>query len=81
MNKLSAVVTIAVGVIALSFSNIAEGTAVVDKRSGVDVYVLSRPSNNYEVINSGKVVVLMDCNEIINKAVKKAVNDQADGVR
>lgn len=54
--------------------------AITERRSGVDVYLLSRPARAYDVLDSGKTVVLFDCNEMINKPIKKAADKRADGV-
>jgi hypothetical protein len=56
-----------------------EGNAIVEKRSGLDVYVFSRPVKPYDVVSSEKFTVAMDCNEIFNKPVKKS-QGKGDGV-
>lgn len=63
-----------------SWSLASSANAITDKRSGLDVYVYSRPSIDYEVLGSNAVVVWVDCNEIFNKSIRKAAALGADGV-
>ena len=70
-------------VISLSFSSPAlaqEANAIVEHRSGVDVYVLCRPVKGYKVIDSGRITMLVNSNELINKPIKKAAAQGGDGV-
>ena len=62
-----------------SFRPEQEGNAIVEKRSGLDIYIYARPVKAYEVVTSDKYTVAMDCNEIFNKPVKKA-QGKGDGV-
>ena len=55
-------------------------TANVEKSGGVAIFVYSEPSQDYDVIESGRIVMLLDCNEVINKPIKKAIKAKADGV-
>ena len=79
MKKLLFLLLLVIG-IAMAFTTIENGNANAGKRSGIDVYVLSSPTQDYEVVDSGKATVLANCNEIINKSVKNAKKANADGV-
>ena len=76
---LSILIPVLVLVLVYSFRAEQEGNAIVEKRSGLDVYVYARPVKAYEVVSSEKYTVAMDCNEIFNKPVKKA-QGKGDGV-
>jgi len=56
--------------------------ASTDKVQGIDVYVYSQPSTDYEVIESGKVVATLtgSCGEQVNASIKKAAKAGANGV-
>lgn len=58
------------------------GNATAKKMQGVEVFVYSEPVQDYEVIESGKVVATLSgsCTEVINQAVKKAAKLNAQGV-
>jgi len=66
----------------LSFRPFESGNATVRKITGVEIYVYSEPSNAYEVIDSGKVLMTLTggCDEVINQAAKKALKAGANGV-
>lgn len=55
----------------LSFSYNDSGNAKANKVQGIDVFVYSEPLQDYEVIESGKV---------INASIKKAAKAGANGV-
>lgn len=57
-----------------------EVSATPRKVSGVAVFLYSDPVGDYELVESGKFTILMDCNEAINKPIKKAAKLKADGV-
>lgn len=58
------------------------GNATVQKIQGLDVYVYSEPSQKYEVIESGKVLMTLTggCGEVVTQAVKKSAKVDADAV-
>jgi len=64
---------------AMAFKSEQVGNAVVEKRSGLDVYVYSTPTKPYDLVSSEKFVVAMNCNEIFIKPLKKALG-KGDGV-
>jgi len=66
----------------LSFESKNSPVVTVSKIQGVDVYVYSKPSGNYKVIDSGKIRVTLTggCNEVVDSAIKKAAKLGADGV-
>jgi len=80
MKKILTITSIIIVVSAMAFTSFDEGNARVEKRNGIDIYVLSNPTQDYEIIESGKATVLVSCNEIINKSVKNAKKANADGV-
>jgi hypothetical protein len=58
------------------------GNAKADKVQGIDVFVYSEPLEDYEVIESGKVIATLtgSCNEQVNASIKKAAKAGANGV-
>jgi len=58
------------------------GNAKADKVNGLDIFIYSTPLNNYEVIDSGKIIVTLTgkCGESVNSAIKKAGQSKADAV-
>lgn len=56
--------------------------AKAEKVNGLDVYVYSEPVNNYEVIDSGKIIATLtgSCGESVNASIKKAAKLNADAV-
>ncbi len=58
------------------------GNATVSKIQGVSIYIYSQPSESYQVIDSGKILVTISgsCNDSINQAAKKAGKAGADGL-
>lgn len=57
-------------------------SVTVAKVRGIDVYVYSMPSGDYEVVDSGKVVLTLTggCDEVVNQSINKAVKSGADAV-
>lgn len=58
------------------------GNAKADKVNGLDVFIYSSPLNDYEVIDSGKIIATLTgaCGESVNAAIKKAGKVKADAV-
>lgn len=71
-------------VIVLSAATIRsnDGNAKADKLQGLDVYVYSEPTRDYEVIESGKVMFSLTggCPETVSQSAKKAAKLGAHGV-
>jgi len=65
-----------------SFTNSETGNATVRKIQGVEIYVYSEPTKDYDVIDTGKIIVGLtgSCEETINTAAKKAAKVQANAV-
>ena len=60
-----------------------DANATAQRITGLDVYVYSEPTRDYEVIDNGKVLMTITggCSEVVNQAVKKsAKNKEAQGV-
>jgi hypothetical protein len=77
------IATVAVVFIMVSFKQTQPpiGNAITEKVNGVDVYVFSRPTRNYDVIKSGTVTTIIgQCESIANKSARKAADEKADGV-
>jgi hypothetical protein len=55
-------------------------TATVDKINGVYVFIHSKPAREYEVLKSGKTIVLLHSDEVITHPIKVAQKEKADGV-
>jgi len=58
------------------------GNAKVSKVNGLDIFIYSTPLSDYDVIDSGKIVVTLTgaCGEAVNSAIKKAGKVKADAV-
>lgn len=58
------------------------GNAKANKVQGLDVFIYSEPLNNYEVIDSGKIIATLtgSCGESVNASIKKAAKLNADAV-
>ncbi|HEU5291674.1 MAG TPA: hypothetical protein VFU05_13585 [Cyclobacteriaceae bacterium] len=65
-----------------SFTKENSGNARAKKVQGVDVYIYSEPTRDYEVIESGKVMITLSgrCDEGASQAAKKAAKLNAQGV-
>jgi len=75
-----AVLLLGSGTVHLFFAYNQSRMSRPDKVSGVDVYIYSSPVSDYDVIESGSFQILVDCNEMISKPIKKAAKIGADGV-
>lgn len=58
------------------------GNAKANKVNGLDVFIYSEPLNDYDVIDSGKILATLtgSCGEYVNSAIKKAGKVKADAV-
>lgn len=82
-NLMFACIAVVCVALTMSFKNQAEGNAVAQRITGLDVYVYSEPTKPYEIIENGKVLVTLTggCSEVVNQGVKKAGKvDGAQGV-
>lgn len=73
-------VSVTLLIILMSSKPSVVANAVVEQRMGLDVYVMSKPTKDYEVIESGKSSAWFSCNEIITHSVKQAKKSEADAV-
>lgn len=66
----------------LHFAPADQGSATVNKIQGVEIYVYSSPTKDYEVIESGKVMLTLtgSCDDRIKSAANKAAKMKADGL-
>lgn len=60
--------------------DVSQGNAIAENHMGVDVFVYSRPTKEYDVIEDGKIIALANCDEVFNKPIKKAADKNGDGV-
>lgn len=63
-----------------SFKTTETGNAITERRNGLDVYMYSRPSKDYETVYSDKFKIAFDCNEILTKPLKMAEGKGGEGV-
>ena len=54
--------------------------AIAERRSGVDVYMYSRPARPYEVLEAKQGIVWLECTEVSNTPIQRAAKKGADGV-
>jgi hypothetical protein len=56
------------------------GQAQVDRIQGVDLYISSQPVVDYQVVDSAKMVIYTNCQQLWRRPVRRAAKQQADGV-
>lgn len=66
----------------LHFAPADQGSATVNKISGVSIYIYSEPTQDYDIIDTGKVMLTITgtCNDRIKTAASKAAKLNADGL-
>jgi len=59
-----------------------DGNARVQKVQGIEVYIMSEPLRDYEVIDNGKVLATLSgsCSERLRAAVKSASKSNPDAI-
>ena len=69
-------------ILGIQFTPTESGQAKVQKIQGVDIFVMSEPLVDYDVIENGKIVITLTggCDQEITKAAMKASKLNADGV-
>lgn len=55
------------------------GNAIADKINGIDVYVNSRPTRDYEVIKSGMNGITTNGEQVVSRSAKKAFDGDGKG--
>jgi hypothetical protein len=64
----------------LHFTPEVKTGATAQRVGGVAVFIYSEPSEPYDIIESSRLTVVMDCDNRISKPISKAVKAKADGV-